>query len=72
VIEVREATGPQAGQWQEDWRRRLEAAFGRHDVPPDWTSRQAEHKVAEYRKAARRSAPVAERVRQQRGRDQAL
>jgi GNAT superfamily N-acetyltransferase len=56
VIEVREATGPQAGRWQEDWRRRLEAGFGRHDVPPDWGSRQAGHKVAEYRDAPRRSA----------------
>jgi len=56
VIEVREATGPQAGRWQEDWRRRLEAGFGRHDVPPDWSDRQAGHKVAEYRDAPRRSA----------------
>jgi ribosomal protein S18 acetylase RimI-like enzyme len=56
VIEVREATGPQASRWQEDWRGRLEAAFGQHDVPPDWASRQAEHKVAEYRDAARGSA----------------
>ena len=56
MIEVREATGPQAGRWQEDWRRRLEAGFGRHDVPPDWSDRQAGHKVAEYRDAPRRSA----------------
>jgi len=56
VIEVREATGPQASRWQEDWRGRLEAAFGRHDVPPGWASCQAEHKVAEYRDAGRGSA----------------
>jgi ribosomal protein S18 acetylase RimI-like enzyme len=56
VIEVREATGPQASRWQEDWRGRLEAVFGRHDVPPDWTSGQAERKLAEYRDAARGSA----------------
>jgi ribosomal protein S18 acetylase RimI-like enzyme len=56
VIEVREATGPESDRWKEDWRRRLEAAFGRHDVSPDWTSRQVEHRIAEYRDAARRSA----------------
>jgi GNAT superfamily N-acetyltransferase len=56
VIEVREATGPESDRWQEDWRRRVEAAFGRHDVPPDWTSRQVQRRVAEYRDAAHRSA----------------
>jgi ribosomal protein S18 acetylase RimI-like enzyme len=56
VIEVREATGPESDRWQEDWRRRLEAAFGRLDVLPDWTSRQVWRRVAEYRDAARRSA----------------
>jgi GNAT superfamily N-acetyltransferase len=56
VIAVREATGPESDRWQEDWRRRLEAAFGRHDVPPDWTSRQVQRRVAEYRDAAHGSA----------------
>jgi hypothetical protein len=56
VIEVREATAAESGRWQEDWRRRLQTAFGRHDVPPDWASRQVERRVAEYRDAARRSA----------------
>jgi GNAT superfamily N-acetyltransferase len=56
VIEVREATGPESGRWQDDWRRRLEAAYGRHDVRPDWTSRQVQRRVTEYRDAARSSA----------------
>jgi ribosomal protein S18 acetylase RimI-like enzyme len=55
VIEVREATGPESGRWQEDWRHRLESGFGRHDVSPDWTSRQVERRVADYRDAAHRS-----------------
>jgi GNAT superfamily N-acetyltransferase len=56
VIEVREATSPESDRWQEDWRRRLEAAFGRVEVPPDWTSRQVQRRVAEYCDAAQRSA----------------
>jgi GNAT superfamily N-acetyltransferase len=56
VIGVREATGPESDRWQEDWRRRLEAAFGRLDVPPVWTSGQVQRRVAEYRDAAQRSA----------------
>ena len=56
MIEVREATGPEADRWQEDWRRRLEAALGGHDVLPDWVGHQVQRRVADYLDAAQRSA----------------
>ena len=64
MTEVREATGPDSDRWQEDWRGRLEAGFGRHDVPPDWTSRQVQRRVAEYRDAVQRSALAVTAARQ--------
>ncbi len=56
MIEVREATGPESGTWQEGWRRRLQAWYGRYDVTPDWTGHHVQRRVAEYRNAAQGSA----------------
>jgi RimJ/RimL family protein N-acetyltransferase len=46
MTEMREATQLESATWQDDWRRRLESWYGRHDVAADWASQQIEQRLA--------------------------
>jgi GNAT superfamily N-acetyltransferase len=51
VIEARAATDAESAAWLDDWRARLQAWYGRPDVPAEWASQQVEGRMAFHQTA---------------------
>lgn len=56
MVRTRVATEAEEQAWQDGWRERLQAWYGRDDVPAEWASQQADNRFAIISRATERDA----------------